>query len=170
MEFKFKTDGLHLKGGWAYCSEQILQFVPDLPKGEKINIIEFGAGDSSIKIYEYINTIYKEISYLCYETSSKWAPKHSGIEVIMYREVSSVQLRDQKYDLVLVDGPTGVTRKLWYKKLKSVVKKGTIVHIDDYDHYKEFEQELKNNLSYEELYRKSRKVKGEKSWLTVKIK
>ena len=131
---------------------------------------DIGAGDSSIKIYEYINTIYKEISYLCYETSSKWAPKHSGIEVIMYREVSSVQLRDQKYDLVLVDGPTGVTRKLWYKKLKSVVKKGTIVHIDDYDHYKEFEQELKNNLSYEELYRKSRKVKGEKSWLTVKIK
>ena len=33
---------LELKGGWAYCSEQILQLIPDLIKEKEINIIEFG--------------------------------------------------------------------------------------------------------------------------------
>tara|TARA_R110000744_G_scaffold338824_1_gene444050 strand:- start:1255 stop:1752 length:498 start_codon:yes stop_codon:yes gene_type:complete len=160
---------LYLKGGWAYCSDQITQFIPDLTKTKKLNVIEFGAGDSSIKIYEHINQIYDDISYLCYETSNYWAPNHLNVEVIMYQEVTDVVLREQKYDLVLVDGPTGITRKFWYEKLKNIVKPGTIIHIDDYDHYTEFEEELIKNLKYEELYRKSRKVKGEKSWLTVKI-
>ena len=160
---------LELKGGWAYCSEQILQFIPDLIKEKEINIVEFGAGDSSVKIREYVSQIYEKVSYLCYETNQKWAPSDSIIEVIMYRDVISVSLRDEKYDLVLVDGPHGVTRKLWYKKLQNIVKSGTIVHIDDYDHYKEFEEGLSKNLKYEELYRRSRRCKGEKSWLTVKI-
>lgn len=160
---------LELLGGWAYCSEQILQFIPDLVKKDNINIIEFGAGDSSIKIREYMNQIYEKVSYLCYETNHHWAPNDSIIEVIMYNNVTDVELREEKYDLVLVDGPTGVTRKFWYKKLQNIVKSGTIVHIDDYDHYKEFEEELSKNLKYEELYRKSRRFKGEKSWLTVKI-
>jgi len=160
---------LILKSGWAYCSEQILQFMPDLLKGEKINIIEFGAGDSSIKIYEYMNQMYNHVSYLCYETSLKWVPNHPDIEAIIYNNVAEVSLRNQKYDLVLIDGPTGVTRKFWYEKLYNIVEPGTVVHIDDYDHYKEFEEELTKNLKYEELYRRSRKFKGEKSWLTVKI-
>lgn len=160
---------LNLKGGWAYCSEQILQFIPDLEKVDKLKIMEFGAGDSSIKIYEHFKQLYKNVSYLCYETSTQWAPNHPNIEVVMYREVPSVKLRDQKYDLILVDGPTGVTRKFWYQKLKKVIKSGTIIHIDDYDHYREFEEELIKNIQYKELYRKSRKFKGEKSWLTVKV-
>jgi hypothetical protein len=160
---------LNLKGGWAYCSEQIEQFIPDLNKGDKLKIVEFGAGDSSVKIYEYLKRFYESVSYLCYETSIKWAPDHKEIEVIMYENVSNVILREQHYDLILVDGPTGVSRKLWYEKIKKVVKSGTIIHIDDYDHYKEFEEELSKNLNYEELYRKSRRFKGEKSWLTVKV-
>jgi hypothetical protein len=88
----------------------------------------------------------------------------------MYKNVQEVDLGCDKYDLILVDGPTGVTRKFWYNKLKNNVKSGTIVHIDDYDHYKEFEEQLSENLNYEELYRKSRQFKGEKSWLTVIIK
>jgi hypothetical protein len=160
---------LELKGGWAYCSEQILQLIPDLIKEKEINIIEFGAGDSSVKIREYMSQIYEKVSYLCYETSQRWAPNDSIIEVIMYANAIDVNLRDEKYDLVLVDGPTGVTRKFWYKKLQNIIKCGTIVHIDDYDHYQEFEEELSKNLKYEELYRRSRRYKGEKSWLTVKI-
>lgn len=159
---------LNLKSGWSYCSEQILQFEEDLVEGP-LNVLELGAGDSSIKIKNYLKESGREISYLCYETNSSFAPQDGEIEVVMYSRVEETDLREEKYDLVLVDGPTGVTRKFWYEKLKEVVKSGTIVHIDDYDHYTEFEEELKKHLTYEELYRKSRKVKGEKSWLTVKI-
>lgn len=160
---------LNLLGGWAYCTQQISQFIQDLPKQETIKIIEFGAGDSSVKIYNFLNKIYENVDYTCYETSSRWAPNHKNINVVMYKNVQEVDLGCDKYDLILVDGPTGVTRKFWYNKLKNNVKSGTIVHIDDYDHYVEFEEELIKNIQYKELYRKSRKFKGEKSWLTVKV-
>ena len=161
---------LELNSGYSYCSEQILQFMDDLSKSETINILEFGAGDSSVKIYKYLQEKYKKINYMCYETNIRWAPNFDYINTVIYRNVENVILPDSKYDLIMVDGPTGVTRKFWYEKLKNVTKSGTIVHIDDYDHYEEFEEELKKNLEYTELYRKSRSFKGEKSWLTVKIK
>lgn len=161
---------LQLKSGWSYCSDQILQFEKELIASDSIKILKFGAGDSSIKIYEYMATKYKNISYTCYETDSRWLPEHKYIKSNTYKNVEEVKLPNETYDLVLVDGPTGVTRKFWYEKLKSTTKTGTIVHIDDYDHYVEFEEELRKNLNFIELYRKSRKIKGEKSWLTVKIK
>lgn len=161
---------LELNSGYSYCSEQILQFMDDLSKSETINILEFGAGDSSVKIYKYLQEKYEKINYMCYETNIRWAPNFDYINTVIYRNVENVILPDSKYDLIMVDGPTGVTRKFWYEKLKNVTKSGTIVHIDDYDHYEEFEEELKKNLEYTELYRKSRSFKGEKSWLTVKIK
>lgn len=160
---------LKLQGGWSYCTEQITQLRKDLPNKDTLKVLEFGAGDSSVKIYEYFASFCDQVSYLCYETSTRWAPNHKDIEVVMYSNVQDVNLREEKYDLILVDGPTGVTRKFWYQKLKPIVQPGTIIHIDDYDHFPEFEKELQRNLSYEELYRKSRSRKGEKSWLTVKV-
>lgn len=161
---------LKLNSGWSYCTEQILELVPYLPiNTTELSVLEFGAGDSSDKIFTFLREKYENLKYCCYETNNRWAPNNSNIEVVMYNKVEDVVLKDEYYDLILVDGPTGVTRKYWYEKLKNVVKDGTVIHIDDYDHYQEFEEELKKNLVYEELYRKSRKFKGEKSWLTVKI-
>ena len=160
---------LKLNSGWSYCSEQILQFENNLNKTDFLEIIEFGAGDSSIKIYDYFCQKYKNIVYTCYENDNRWMFKHDKIKLILYDFVENVNLENKKYDLILVDGPTGVSRKFWYKKIKNIVKSGSILHIDDYDHYQEFEQELKNNLIYKELYRQSRSKVGEKSWLTVEI-
>tara|TARA_B100001559_G_scaffold316968_1_gene321333 strand:- start:1287 stop:1778 length:492 start_codon:yes stop_codon:yes gene_type:complete len=161
---------LNLKSGWAYCSEQILELCNDLRKTNKLNLLELGGGDSSVKIFNYLLTIYNEVHYTCYETNPKWAPNHKGINVVMYDHPKNVYFDNTIYDLILVDGPTGVNRKLWYNKLTSNIQPGTIIHIDDYDHYEAFEQELKLNFSYNELYRKERSRRGEKSWLTVKIK
>lgn len=161
---------LNLKSGWAYCTDQILEFSQDLCKSNQIQILELGGGDSSIKIFDFLSNMYSDIHYTCYETDPNWAPKHKNINVVMYEDPSTVLFDSTLYDLILVDGPTGISRKLWYNKLINNVKSGTIIHIDDYDHYEEFEQELKLNFSYEELYRKTRSKKGEKSWLTVKIK
>jgi hypothetical protein len=160
---------LKLSSGWSYCTDQILQFENDLPKGDRLVILELGAGDSSVKLYEYFKEKYNDIDYTCYETDKRWLPNNKNIISVLYSDVKSASLPNKICDLVLVDGPTGVTRKFWYEKLNSVVKPGTIVHIDDYDHYSDFEEELNRNLNFSELYRKSRKVKGEKSWLTVRI-
>lgn len=161
---------LDLNSGWSYCNDQIIQFKNDLLKKNNISILELGAGDSSVKLYNYFKSMYEIVSLTCYETDENWAPSNDNIKLIMYDIPENVKFNDTIYDLILVDGPTGVSRKLWYNKLTNSVHPGTIIHIDDYDHYEEFEQELKLNFSYEELYRKSRSKKGEKSWLTVKIK
>ena len=73
------------------------------------------------------------------------------------------------FDLILIDGPTGKSRMHWYGKIKHNVAKGTIVHIDDFDHFRQFEKQLIKHHVYEELFRKERSKKGEKSWLTVEI-
>jgi hypothetical protein len=160
---------LDLKSGWAYCNEQILEFCNDLCKTKQIKLLELGCGDSSIKIFNFLSTIYNEVQYTCYETDDAWAPDHKNINVIMYDYPKNIFFDNTIYDLILIDGPTGIDRKLWYNKLINNVQPGTVIHIDDYDHYEEFEQELKLNFSYNELYRKSRSKQGEKSWLTVKI-
>ena len=49
--------------------------------------------------------------------------KHDKIKLILYDFVENVNLENKKYDLILVDGPTGVSRKFWYKKIKNIVKK-----------------------------------------------
>ena len=113
---------LKLNSGWSYCSEQILQFENNLNKTDFLEIIEFGAGDSSIKIYDYFCQKYKNIVYTCYENDNRWMFKHDKIKLILYDFVENVNLENKKYDLILVDGPTGVSRKFWYKKIKNIVK------------------------------------------------
>jgi len=161
---------LNLKSGWSYCNKQILEISNSLPQSTTLSVLELGGGDSSIKLWDFLKTKYKQVTYRCYETDPTWAPQHDNIEVILYKTPSLVVFDDVVYDFILIDGPTGISRREWYSKLTNNVRPGTILHIDDYDHYKEFEEELAINFVYDELYRTSRTKRGEKSWLTVKIK
>ena len=44
--------------------------------------------------------------------------------------------------MVIVDGPTGIDRRKWYPLLKKCTRKGTIVVIDDFRHFPEYEKAL----------------------------
>ena len=171
-------NSLDLKGGGAYTQHQITELEAWLPEGDSIRVLELGAGDSSIKICKGLENKYDKVTYVCYETNGRWAPKYDTIEVRLHtaeqlrNHDSEVQLGDDEvYDFILVDGPDGVVREKWYYLLKEHTIPGTIIHIDDYSHYAEFEEQLHINFpDVEELSRVERGTINPHTWLTVRVK
>ncbi len=173
-------DFLVFNGGWSYMQEEIYNAVCILPTQEKINILEFGCGDSSIKLFNILNKKYA-VTYRAYESNSNFIINHPYIECILYKEseIEQLQIGNEKYDFILIDGPNGVNRKFWYSKIINNVKSGTIILIDDWCHYEEFENALVNDfgckIKYEiietrkEFDPNSDPHLGYKSWKIVKV-
>ena len=104
-----------------------------------------------------------------------------SINCVFYDEnnIQNLDIGNDKYDFILIDGPTGVSRKYWYSKITNNVKSGTIILIDDWCHYQEFEDALVNDFGSKIKYeiietRKEYDPKadahlGYKSWKIVKI-
>jgi predicted O-methyltransferase YrrM len=162
---------------------QIEQIGEILPEKDNISVLEFGAGTSTIKIYEALTTKYKNVNYVTYEHNLKWKPNHEDIEVRMFnkKDLANGKINisnKEKYDIVIVDGPDGDFRKYWYKIFKDNVKEGTILHIDDVFHYPSFLTELNNTFkNYDILFESGRTTWNQKRgpgsgkcWLTLKLK
>ena len=86
-------------------------------------------------------------------------------------DINSVSIPDIIFDLILIDGPNGDKRALWYSKIKNNVKEGSIILIDDFNHYSCFSEELDRNFDYELLSFSNEPfvIDGEHSWKIVKI-
>jgi hypothetical protein len=158
---------------------QVSQIGEILPNIENISILEFGAGLSTVKLYEALKTKYNNVNYVTYEDNPQWAPSHNGIDVRMYNKKDLIEGQisiptNEKYDVVIVDGPDGELRKYWYKIFKHNVKYNTIIHIDDVFHYASFEEELDLTFkNYNIIFESGRKTwtrGNNKCWLTIKLK
>ena len=158
---------------------QVSQIGEILPNIENISILEFGAGLSTVKLYEALKTKYYNVNYVTYEDNPQWAPNHKGIDVRMYNKKDLIEGQisiptNEKYDVVIVDGPDGELRKYWYKIFRDNVKDNTIIHIDDVFHYASFEKELDLTFkNYEIIFESGRKTwtrGNNKCWLTVKLR
>jgi len=174
---------MNFEGGWSYTNKEMGELFKNIDfskKYEDYKILEFGGGDSSIKIWNYFNDniLPGQLTYCCFESDEKFVPKHDKITTFMYDEKNievldiNSFLNNQKFDLIFIDGPNGVKRKLWYYKLRNHVKEGTIILIDDFNHYGEFGEELDLNFEYDLLSFSDEKFVpyGEHSWKIVKIK
>ena len=86
-------------------------------------------------------------------------------------DIENTFIPDVQFDLILIDGPNGDKRSLWYSKIKNNVKIGTICLIDDFNHYKCFGEELDRNYEYELLSFSDEPFVpyGEHSWKIVRI-
>lgn len=169
-------------GGWSYTNLEmagLFKYIDLEQTYENYNILEFGAGDSSKKIHGLFENIVNKLNYYIVECNEAYLPANKeAFNVILYDEkkVESVELsnyidNDIKFDLILVDGPNGENRKHWYNKFKKFVKIGSIILVDDFNHYKSFGEELDNNYEYELLsYSDIPFVQyGEHSWKIVKV-
>ena len=156
-DFKIE-DFKNFIGGWSLSPYAIFLSLKYTNFGEnKINILEFGSGDGTIKLINFLKSkniefdytsvehdinyqVSKEVKYIIYDLPKNYDPSH----------IENINLNlDKKYDLIIVDGPHGVGRSKWYKKFKDNVKDGTIVLVDDFHHYKEFDYDLDLNFKYE---------------------
>jgi hypothetical protein len=175
----FKNLGL-VNNTNAMTPLQVSQIGKSLPNTDNISVLEFGAGTTTVKLYEALNTKYSDVNYVTYEDNPDWAPNHKGIDVRLYNKQDLIDgklsiSKDEKYDIVIVDGPDGELRKYWFEIFKDNVKDNTIIHVDDAFHYLSFELELKSTFkNYDIIFESGRKTwrpgGNNKCWLTIKLK
>jgi hypothetical protein len=142
--------------------------------------MEFGCGNSSIKLFDLLSLKWN-VKYIAYENNPSYFVDKIGINCILYniKDIESLNIGNEKYDFILIDGPNGECRKYWYSKLVNNVKSGSIILIDDWCHYKEFEEALVNDFGCKVPYdiievRKeydpnSDPSLGYKSWKIIKV-
>lgn len=176
-EFDFSV----FKGGWSYMVEEIKNAVSLLPQQETLSVLEFGCGDSSIKLFDLLSKKWNNVEYKAFESNHNFYINHIGIHCFMYNEndIQNLNIGNKKYDFILIDGPNGVLRKYWYSKITNNVKIGTIILIDDWCHYEEFENALINDFGSKIKYQiiETRKEYdpnsaphlGYKSWKIIKV-
>jgi hypothetical protein len=173
-----KEDFSDFVGGWSYMGITLYPTFHNVDFSKPtLNILEFGCGDSSKKIYNLIKKYYpeKDIIYDAYESDLEYAINYDGIKCHLHKadEIDSVVLENTIYDLVLIDGPNGVNRKKWYSKIANNIQVGSVILIDDFDHYVEFENSLVSDVGskweYDTIQTVLRPIYGNKTWKIVKI-
>lgn len=160
---------LGLRGGYSYCDDQIQKIIPHLDVSGSIKVLELGSGDSTVKLYDFLITMYKEVIFYTYDTDDKYLCKDSRVISQLYQRVELCELPNEVFDLILIDGPNGETRKYWYSKLKDKCRVGSIIHIDDDCHYASFMEEVDNNFEYELLDNVSKGHRGLTCWKTIRV-
>lgn len=180
MEKIVNLDFSVFKGGWSYMAEEMKNAVNLLPEQKKVNVLEFGCGDSSIKLFNLLSEKW-DVKYKAFESNQKFHVDNSQIDCSLYNEneIENLNIGDEKYDFILIDGPNGVLRKHWYSKIVKNVKSGTVILIDDWCHYTEFENSLVNDFGSKIKYITVEERKehdpasdphlGYKSWKIVKV-
>lgn len=138
-------------GGWSLSPYSIYLALKHLNfEGNSIKILEFGSGEGTKNLVDVLKNKSIDFEYVSVEHDVSFA-KSKDVEYIMYNiptnytpnHIDLVELNlDKTFDLVIVDGPHGVGRANWYKKILNNVKNNTIILIDDFHHYKEFDDEL----------------------------
>ena len=138
---------------------------------ESYNVLEFGSGNSTRILYDIIERYCKNISYDTYETDESYRVVHKNVNTILYNinQIDQLNIPDKIYDIILIDGPNGVLRSKWYSKIRNNIAYHTIMLIDDYNHYTEFETELNRNYNYTILSLSDEPFKpnGEHSWRII---
>ena len=169
-------------GGWSYTNLEmtaLFEHVDVNKQYSNYNILEFGGGDSSGKIFSLFQKNVKDLKYFIFESNENYLPENKdqfNITIYDEKDIEKINLenfieKDIVFDLVLIDGPNGNKRKYWYNKIKFFVKTGTIILVDDFNHYSCFSEELDKNFEYEMLSWLDTPFEpyGEHSWKIVRV-
>ena len=163
----------HFAGGWSYTQREMTELFKHITYPENYSILEFGSGASTIVLYNHFIKYVKNLTFITYESNKDYINNNPGITYIYYDEtqIKDVTIPEGTYDLILVDGPNGDKRSLWYEKIRNYVKEGSIILIDDFNHFACFSEELDKHFNYELLsYHDEPFVAyGEHSWKIVKV-
>ncbi len=142
---------------------------------DKYSILEFGSGASTILLYNHFRKYVRDLTFITYESNKDfYLENNPGVSYVYYNEndINSVYIPQIKFDLILVDGPNGDKRALWYSKIRDCVKEGTIILVDDFNHFACFSEELDKNFDYDVLSYSNEPfvVYGEHSWKIVRVR
>jgi len=162
-------------GGWSYTQKEMDTLFKFIEYKKEYSILEFGLGNSTQLLYSHFKKYVDKLTYVGYETDMQFCNTiNENIDVNLYNinNIKDLKMPQTKFDLILIDGPNGEYRSLWYSKIRSCVKPGTIILIDDFNHFQSFSDELDLNFNYELLdhYDEGPYIAyGEHSWKIVKV-
>jgi hypothetical protein len=161
-----EEDVMQFVGGWSYAQNEMRDFLKYITSRQTYNVLEFGSGNSTRILYDIIERYCQNISYDTYETNESYKVVHKNVNTILYdiNNIDQLIIPNKIYDIVLIDGPNGVFRSKWYSKIRNNVSYNTVMLIDDYNHYTEFETELNRNYNYTIL---SLSDESDKSWRII---
>jgi hypothetical protein len=166
-----EDDVMQFVGGWSYTQNEIRDFLKHITSRETYNVLEFGSGNSTRILYDILERYCQTITYDTYETDETYRVVHKNVNTILYdsNQIDQLIIPNKIYDIILIDGPNGVLRSKWYSKIRNHVAYHTIMLIDDYNHYTEFEAELNKNYSYIVLSLSDEPFRpyGEHSWRII---
>ncbi len=146
---------------------------------DHFRLLEVGAGALTPRLADRLlaeraGGLFNRLTYVSYESNPDWAERarHPAVNLIVHETGNRwpASLLDGVYDLVVIDGPNGVVRERWYAMLPPHVRSGTVLLIDDFNHYAEFETAL--NAAFPQhtvLARFDRFPWGGESWRVVRI-
>lgn len=170
--------------GWElspYCLETIQEII--IERGyETLNIVEFGSGKSTdilLKFKEQEPYPFSGV-FDSFDCDIKYAHPHANIrEIISYDgrpvnfgndysfyNIREGDLRAERYQLVILDGHHGAGRSVAWKFLKGKLGRGTIVVIDDFDHYPFVEDFLKEYPNSEKI---AERITHNERWVIYEI-
>ncbi len=151
-------------GNWSLAPEEIYYALKHCTYKEKLRILEFGAGAGTKALVDVLKAHHIPFEYHSFENDPAYIQELAGVQFHPYSltpvawskvkewvpEVKRVDLGLLPvFDLILIDGPHGVSRAEWYAKFKPFTRPGTVLLIDDYHHYVEFEEALNANYTYD---------------------
>lgn len=138
-------------GGWSVNSEQMFTALNATTYRDILRILEFGSGTGTNVL---ANILSKKsgmrFSYTTYENNINYVCKAPAVTTVMWERLPE-KLVDGIFDLIIIDGPKGVDRSKWYPLIRPNIRRGTILLIDDYSHFKEFGEALNANFTYEDI-------------------
>ena len=159
-------------GGVSYTQTGMTELFKHIIYCKNFSILEFASDNSTIKLYDHFkkhveNPIFYSYDYIFLKTT------HTGVNFMHYNEqdISSIEIPNIKFDLILLDGSTDNKKALLFK-IKDNVKDGTIIGIDYFKHFECISDQLDINFEYELLGSNNEPfiAYGEHSWTIVRIK
>lgn len=156
-----QDDTMGFPGDWSLNPQEIYRALKFTCYQNSMKILEFGAGEGTVQLTKFL--VKKNISYEyhVFENNVQFAKELDNVTYYLYELPSNVHCNEWGstienielpilpiFDLVIVDGPHGVSRAKWYSKFKKYTRPGTVILIDDFHHYKEFEEALEKNFKY----------------------
>jgi hypothetical protein len=159
------------EGGWSYSPNEMREFLKFLTIRDSYRVLEFGAGKSTSILYDVIHKYCKTIEYDTFEHDPQYKVTYKNVNTIMYdtENIDNVIIPNKLYDIILIDGPHGLLRSKWYYKIRNHLDYNTIMLIDDYNHFPEFETELNKHFNYTVLSLSDEPFRpyGEHSWRII---
>jgi len=170
LKIRYSDCGI-FPGGWSVRPDEMHFTLRSVRYSATLNILEFGAGAGTVALIRLLDKYRVPFKYVSYEDKLEYMCKDPRVQTILWTDFPTTTV-DGIFDLIIIDGPAGLSRTKWYPLIKKNVKPGTIILVDDYRHFTEFETALNANFKYRAVLERTQPhIKGQPqiTWLIARV-